>query len=427
MTRRGKLALAGGIGFALIAAGLLVRDGRLLVLSFPFVLTFGALLLFPSPRASDLVVARSFSTSRLEEGEKVRVTVAVENRGEAVPLLGVVERIPNAVGAVEGERGFLGPMSCGARRDFSYTLTAAPRGAYRFVGLDVTTWDRLVLSPRRAFARVEGELLVRPRIEAFEEIVIRPRRTRGYAGMVKANRGGSGLDFYGCRAYVSGDEVRRINWRAYGRGGELVVNEYEREQIADVTVILDARERAHTQVGSEGTFLHAVRAAASLAAHFLSRGNGVGLLIYGDFLNWTLPGYGRIQKERILDALARARPGGKAVFEDLYFIPTRLFPPQSQLVLVSPLVGEEDIEVVGVLRARGYEVLLVRPDLLPYELARARRDPGHDLARRILTVRQGLLLSALSRLRVAVVNWDVTQPLSGPVSWRLSRRGRRAR
>jgi len=426
VTRRGKLALLGGIAVALLVAGLLARDGRLLALSFPVVLLFGALLLFPAPREVDLEISRAFSSSRLEEGEETRVTVTVENRGEAIPLLGAVERMPGGVGETNGEAGTLGALPRGARREFSYTLSP-PRGAYRFTGLEITIWDRMGLSPRRSVVGTEDELLARPRVEPFEEIVIRPRRTRGYAGMVRANRGGSGLDFYGCRAYVSGDEVRRINWRAYGRRGELVVNEYEREQIADVTVVLDARLRAHTQAGGESTFPHAVRAAASLASHFLSRGNGVGLLIYGDFINWTLPGYGRIQRERILDALARAHPGDKAVFEDLYFIPTRLFQPQSQLVFVTPLAGEEDVEVIGVLRSRGYQVLLVRPDLLPYELGRASRDPSHDLARRILGVRQGLLLSTLSRLGVDIVNWDVTQPLAGRVSWLLSRRGRRHR
>jgi len=427
VARRGKLALLGAIAVALVAAGLLARDGRLLALSFPFVVTIGALSLFPPPGKVELTVSREFSALRLEEGETMRVRVLVENRGRSLPLVGAVERMPAGIGEASGETGTLGPLPRGGHRTFSYDL-APPRGAYRFGGLDVTAWDRLGLSSRRVVVGpTDEELLVRPRVEPFEEIVIRPRRTRGYAGMVKANRGGSGLDFYGCRAYVSGDEVRRINWRAYGRRGELVVNEYEREQIADVTVVLDARLRAHPRAAGEGTFPHAVRAAGSLAAHFLSRGNGVGLLIYGDFLNWTLPGYGRRQRERILDALSRARPGDKAVFEDLYFIPTRLFPPQSQLVFVTPLAGEEDVEVIGVLRARGYEVLLVRPDLLPHELVRTRGDPSHDLARRILELRHGLLLSTLSSLGVNVVNWDVTQPLAGRVSWLLSRRGRRHR
>jgi uncharacterized protein (DUF58 family) len=426
LTRRGKLAVLGGVAVALVVVGLFVRDGRVLVLSFPFVVMSAALILFSPPRAVEVSVSRDFSTLRLEEGEELRVVVTVENRGGTLPLLGVAERMPDGTGEPDGKTGILEPLASGARREFSYTLTA-PRGAYRFDGLDVTVWDRLGLSARREHLSSSDEVLVQPHVEPFEEIAIRPRRTRGYAGMVKANRGGSGLDFYGCRAYVSGDEVRRINWRAYGRRGELVVNEYEQEQIADVTVILDARQRAHTQSGAEGTFPHAVRAAASLAAHFLARSNGVGLLIYGDFLNWTLPGYGKIQRERILDALARACPGDKAVFEDLYFIPTRLFPPQSQLVFVTPLVGEEDVEVIGVLRARGYEVLLVRPDLLPFELRRTRGDRSHDLARRILEVRQALLLSTLSGLGVAVLNWDVTRPLGEQVAWRLSRRGRRSR
>ena len=44
----------------------------------------------------------------------------------------------------------------------------------------------------------------------------------------------------------------------------------------------------------------AVNAAASLADAFLTAGNRVGLLIYGLYINWTNPGYGKRQRENIL-------------------------------------------------------------------------------------------------------------------------------
>jgi uncharacterized protein (DUF58 family) len=68
-------------------------------------------------------------------------------------------------------------------------------------------------------------------------------------------------------------------------------------------------------------------AAAALVDTFLTAGNRVGLLLYSQYLSWTFPGYGKIQRERILQALARAEVGDSQVFSDLMYLPARLFQP----------------------------------------------------------------------------------------------------
>ena len=105
----------------------------------------------------------------------------------------------------------------------------------------------------------ESAIIAHPKIEAVGAISIHPRRTRAFAGPVKANQGGQGLDFFGCRSYVPGDDIRRINWRAYARQDTLIVNEYELERLADVNIVVDARLRAHCQLGTESTFDHSLR------------------------------------------------------------------------------------------------------------------------------------------------------------------------
>jgi len=100
--------------------------------------------------------------------------------------------------------------------------------------------------------------------------------------------------------------MRRINWRAYARTNELVICDYEQERITDVNLIFDARIRAHAFVGTQHTFEFATRAIASLALNFCVQGNNVGLLVYGDILNWVFPGVGRSQVDQILDVLSQA-------------------------------------------------------------------------------------------------------------------------
>jgi len=404
-----------GIGVILTTAGLLLREGTVLALAIPFLLYCSVLLYVRLvPTVANLSIRRSLESERIEEGGRLEVSLAVENRGEAIPMLGLIERSPLGCRVTEGRTVALRPLAAEETQTQSYALQAC-RGVHAFPAIQALVWDRWSLSASTLSIPEESGFFAQPRIETFDTIPIRPRRTRAFAGVVKANLGGTGLDFFGCREYVSGDDIRRINWRAFAHWNELVINEYEQERITDVTVILDARERVNTRIGEGCVFDHAVRAAASLGLHFLDQGNYVGLLVYGNYLDWTYLSTGRVQRERILEALARARTADKSVFEDLRNIPARLFPPRSQLILVSPLADEDDVEILGILRAREYQILLVSPNVLASKRAERPGDEALGLAVRIARLHRALLLDTLRRIGVQVIDWDIREPLTVPL------------
>jgi uncharacterized protein (DUF58 family) len=168
-------------------------------------------------------------------------------------------------------------------------------------------------------------------------------------------------------------------------------------------------------------FEYSVQAAASLADALLSQGNRVGLLLYSAYLSWTFPGYGKIQRERILHALANARTGESQVFSDLEHIPTRLFPPESQIVFVSPL-NDEDLKPLVQLRAQGYDVLVVSPNPVKFELSYLPASNRNvEVAGRIVHMERLLLLQRLQRANIHVLDWEVTEPFDLLVKRRLGR------
>jgi uncharacterized protein (DUF58 family) len=84
-----------------------------------------------------------------------------------------------------------------------------------------------------------------------------------------------------------------------------------------VGIVLDGRQRANEFARGHSLFEYSVQASAALSDALLAQGNRVGLLVYARILRWTIPGYGKVQRERILYSLAHARPGGSEVFADL--------------------------------------------------------------------------------------------------------------
>lgn len=427
MRTQAKLAIYIGSGIVLSVLGILLRNGRVLALAVPLFVYASALvgfnLVYQKPQIS---VRRRLEAGQVEEGQQIHVTLSVENRGKSAVWLGLSEKLPSGISVIDGETSLLALLTTGEEISISYVLQA-PRGSYSISGVEIVTCGNLIPILHREFLISKTLFRIFPRIEPLEELVIRPRNTRVYAGNVRAGIGGVGLDFFGCRDYVAGDDIKRINWRAYARRGELVINEFEQERVADVSIILDARKRANTSINSQEVFECAVRGAASISSYLLTQGNNVGLLIYGDYMNWTYPGYGKLQQQKILDALSCARTANKPVFEDLYNIPARFFPPHSQLVILSPLAGVGDIEVLGMLRARGYQIMLVAPRPFSSQCGEHEADTKLALARRIIKLKRSFLLDTLMRIGIVVVDWNTDTSLSQSLGWALSRQARRHR
>jgi uncharacterized protein (DUF58 family) len=207
----------------------------------------------------------------------------------------------------------------------------------------------------------------------------------------------------------------------------LYSNEFQQERVADVGIVLDGRERSNLFAGGRSLFEPSVVAASALAGAFLAQGNRVGLLIYSQYLQWTLPGYGKLQRERILQALSGAAVGASQIFDGLQYLPARVFPAESQIVLVSPLV-EDDYSTLIQLRARGYQILLVVPDPVSFEQEYLSGRTGRlakadvELAARVVRMERALMLGRLQRAGLQVVEWDVAQPFDQAVRRAVGRR-----
>jgi uncharacterized repeat protein (TIGR01451 family) len=415
----GRRLLPLALLYALLLLGLASLNGELLALALPLAVYLLAALLY-GPGQPQLHAARSLSGDRVRGGQTVTVRLEVSNEGADLDEVLVEDLLPPGLEVVDGTPAALARLPSGGTLELSYQVRAN-RGGFHFGSVRVTTGEPLGLSRRQVLISAPADLLVLPRARRLERVAIRPLRTRGYAGPVPARQGGSGTDFFGVREYQAGDPRRWINWRVSARHPRsLFTNEFEQERIADVGLVLDARSRSDVAAGAESLFEYAVQATASLAESFLDDGNRVGLLVYGRVLDWTFPGYGKVQRERILRALARARTGQSQVFDNLHFLPTRFFPAQSQLVLVSPL-WPDDLPAVVRLRARGYQVLVIRPDLSDLEVQALGPGPEVALARRIARIEWLLLRQRLLQAGVWVVDWPVQEPLGRAVHASLGR------
>lgn len=403
--------------YALLLTGLATLHGEFLGLALPFV-AYLLVGFWRAPEELDLDVYRTISSERAAPGEDVVVSLDVTNRGADIEELLLEDDFSPDLTVRDGSPRHLLSLKKGESYSWTYIVNG-PRGGYPFDALKAEAMDHFGVRPSRQRVPARSELFVFPPLTRLKYVPIRTRRTRVYSGTIPARVGGPGVEFFGLREYQPGDPPRWINWRASARHNEtLFANEFQQERVADVGIVLDGREKTNLFRDGRSLFEHSVLAAASLADAFLSQGNRVGLLHYGRYLDWTFPGYGKVQRERILQALAHAQTGGSPVFSGLEHIPVRFFPAHSQVVLVSPL-DAGDLDILVQLRARGYQIMVISPDPVAFELAYLPDVPSVKLAARVLRMERNLLLKKMQRAGIQVVDWNVAHPFDLVMKHRL--------
>ncbi|MEM2726766.1 MAG: DUF58 domain-containing protein, partial [Archaeoglobaceae archaeon] len=127
---------------------------------------------------------------------------------------------------------------------------------------------------RRSFAVNESEIEVIPSVEKLKEEALADLRLR--SAFRSKSFFGSPSDFKSLREFQEGDDVRRIDWKATARFGELIVREFLMEWEGDIYIVLDASREMR-----KGKIDYALR----LSYQFLNslRGKKVGLIIYDEF------------------------------------------------------------------------------------------------------------------------------------------------
>lgn len=420
--------------YGLLFLGMSSLQGINILLAIPLLVYLGAAIIF-APEEPHLNAQREVSPRMVEQHTPVQIKVTLESRGSPADEIYLEDCLPLEALNISGETRKLIPgqvvlasETVGGSPNLEYTVNPW-RGELAFKNSQVTVSEHFGLLQRTVQLPNPDSVRALPKALRLRKLVIRPRQTRGFTGPIPARQEGSGMSFWGVREYQMGDSLRRINWKVTARKAQdqqdrrtqqLFTNEFEQERITDVGLILDAREQTNTSIAGNDLFEFSVQAVAALAEAFLTDGHRVSLLIYGYGMARVYPGYGKLQRKLILEALAAAEPGSNYALESLNNLPTRLFPARSQLVMISPL-GSHDFPAFTRLSKDGYQVLLVSPDPVSFEAQYFTKIPELPIALRLAHLERNLLLRRLTRLGVQVVDWQVDQALDRTLNAVLGR------
>ncbi|MCA9712220.1 MAG: DUF58 domain-containing protein, partial [Myxococcales bacterium] len=194
-------------------------------------------------------------------------------------------------------------------------------------------------------------------------------------GRHAAARAGLGLDFRDHRAYVPGDDPRRLDWRAVARRERLVLRRTESEDELSLVLLLDGGGGMDYGEGEQHKLRYAHAIAGGLAWLAHRQGDPVGLALGRQQtvdVALARPRAGRERLAAIARRLLEAPPRGRCPWTSLLGATAPRLPRRSLVVLLSDLLdpgtGPDDADAVqeqllrslAQLRARQHDVVIVQ-------------------------------------------------------------------
>jgi uncharacterized protein (DUF58 family) len=219
------------------------------------------------------------------------------------------------------------------------------------------------------FSATEGsELLPAEVLERLGSLDLIARTiVRGFiSGAHRSPFLGSGEDFSRHRSYQQGDDVRRLDWRLYGRTDRLYVRLFQEDSNLQCFIAVDtSASMGFVGDGAVSKLRYAQFIAAALAHVMLRSGDAPGLAAFGADTSFIAPPRNRPgHLHDVLIGLEKLIPQGSGSASKALDEIGAALRRRGRVILLSDCLEADDGEAllgsVGRLRARGDEVIVVR-------------------------------------------------------------------
>lgn len=245
-----------------------------------------------------------------------------------------------------------------------FTLRPTERGFHQFGPATIKSADLLGAFPRSIEDEGKEHIIVFPAVLPLEDLGLPSDRPFG------ERHGGDRvfedpLRIAGMREYRPGDPLKRIDWKATARSGELRSRVYEPSATQQLYLLVNVDTMEHSWEGYLKEELERiVTVTASLAAWAAGARYAVGLLANGAFPDADRPirlppSRSRDQLTRILEALAVIQPLTLGDLAGAIRKESGRMPAGSTLVVVASLMPEALAGVLARLHDEGHHIFVV--------------------------------------------------------------------
>ncbi len=247
------------------------------IFTLAFILDFLVLFSKQNP-----VSAKRILPERLSNGEENMILWRIGNTYPFRAFLQLVEEFPEQWQIRDFRKKLI--LEPDENITVQYILRPRNRGEFFFGDIHIFIKTPIRLLVRRKTFSTNESVKVYPAFLLLRQFEFKSHITDpGNIGFKQVRKTGHSLEFEQIREYVSGDDIRGINWKATGRtGGQLMVNTFTDEKSQQVYCIIDKGRTM--KMAFEGLTLldYAVNATLALSAVAISKQDRAGIIGFGD-------------------------------------------------------------------------------------------------------------------------------------------------
>jgi uncharacterized protein (DUF58 family) len=175
---------------------------------------------------------------KLSNGDENPVSLYLENHYPFAVHLRIIDELP--VQFQLRNHDIRTGLSAGKSKSLTYHVRPVKRGEYHFGALNVFVSSVFGFASRRFRFDQDKMVPVYPsymQMRQYELMAISHRLTE--LGIKKIRRIGHNREFEQVKEYVSGDDIRTVNWKATARKNSLMVNHYQDEKSQAIYSVID--------------------------------------------------------------------------------------------------------------------------------------------------------------------------------------------
>lgn len=184
------------------------------------------------------------------------------------------------------------------------------------------------------------------------------------SGLHRSPLRGHSIEFAQHREYVSGDDLRQVDWKIYARSDKFYLKQYEDETSLTCYLMVDHSESMQYCGAQSGLskLQYAQLIAFSLAYLIIEQRDYAGLISFSDTIDdWLPPSGSPSQFEDMVRVMERAPNHRKTQLANVMEQVVHRLSRRGLLVLISDMLDDVDsvLRVLKLLRFAGHDALLI--------------------------------------------------------------------
>lgn len=183
-------------------------------------------------------------------------------------------------------------------------------------------------------------------------------------GLHKSPYHGFSVEFTEHRQYMPGDEIKHIDWKAYGKTDRFYIKQFEEETNLKSYIIVDAsRSMNYASKGNLKKFEYASYVAAALSFMMIEQRDAVGLTLFDEGIRVSLPPRAtRSYLKEILKELESTQPANKTGTSASLNLIAEQIKRRGLVIVLSDLFDKPESVMTALkhFRHKGHEVIVMQ-------------------------------------------------------------------